>query len=115
MSPLKIIRRSPRHFIIDGDLTFATIDKQTLKSFSFLKAPTEITIDLSRVSCTDSAGLALMIEWIKYSRHNRTHIVFKHIPEQLLNLAKLSGFDKTSHFNEGAKEKVQDQTLDASV
>lgn len=98
MSQLNIIKQSNGHFVIDGDLTFATIDKQTLKSFSFLKTAKEITIDLGRVSCTDSAGLALMIEWIKYSRHNRTQLSFKNIPEQLLNLAKLSGFDQTSHF-----------------
>lgn len=98
MSQLNIIKQGAGHFIVDGDLTFATIDKQTLKSFSFLKAAKEITIDLGRVSCTDSAGLALMIEWVKYSRHNRTHIAFKNIPEQLLNLAKLSGLDQTSHF-----------------
>ncbi|WP_027149679.1 lipid asymmetry maintenance protein MlaB [Methylobacter tundripaludum] len=98
MSQLNIIKENNGHFVIDGDLTFATIDKQTLKSFSFLKAAKEITIDLSRVSNTDSAGLALMIEWIKYSRQNRTQLSFKNIPEQLLNLAKLSGFDQTSHF-----------------
>ena len=98
MSQLNIIKESTGHFVIDGDLTFATIDKQTFKSFSFLKAAKEITIDLSRVSSTDSAGLALMIEWIKYSRQNRTQIAFKNIPEQLLNLAKLSGFDQSSHF-----------------
>lgn len=98
MSRLNIIKESTGHFVIDGDLTFATIDKQTLKSFSFLKAAKEITIDLSRVSNTDSAGLALMIEWIKYSRQSRTQIAFKNIPEQLLNLAKLSGFDQSSHF-----------------
>jgi len=98
VSQLNIIKESTGHFVIDGDLTFATIDKQTFKSFSFLKAAKEITIDLSRVSSTDSAGLALMIEWIKYSRQNRTQIAFKNIPEQLLNLAKLSGFDQSSHF-----------------
>lgn len=98
MSRLNIIKESAGQFIIDGDLTFATIDKQTLKSFSFLKEAKEISIDLSRVSNTDSAGLALMIEWIRYSRHNRTQIAFKNIPEQLLNLAKLSGFDQSGHF-----------------
>ncbi|MFZ2406828.1 MAG: STAS domain-containing protein [Methylobacter sp.] len=98
MSRLNIIKESTGHFVIDGDLTFATIDKQTLKSFSFLKAAKEITVDLSRVANTDSAGLALMIEWIKYSRQNRTQLSFKNIPEQLLNLAKLSGFDQSSHF-----------------
>jgi phospholipid transport system transporter-binding protein len=98
VSRLNIIKESAGLFVIDGDLTFATIDKQTLKSFSFLKAAKEITIDLNRVSSTDSAGLALMIEWIKYSRQNRTQIAFKNIPEQLLNLAKLSGFDQSPHF-----------------
>ena len=98
MSQLNIIKENARYFVIDGDLTFATIDKQTLKSFSFLKAAQEITIDLGRVSNTDSAGLALMIEWIKYSRQNRTQLSFKNIPAQLLNLAKLSGFDQSSHF-----------------
>jgi len=98
VSQLNIIKQGPRHFVIDGDLTFATIDKQTLKSFVFLKSASEVTIDLSGVANTDSAGLALMIEWIKYARHNRTQLSFKNIPEQLLNLAKLSGFDQSSHF-----------------
>jgi phospholipid transport system transporter-binding protein len=98
VSKLNIIDQGTGHFVVDGDLTFSTIDKQSVKSFSFLKTAKEITIDLSRVSCTDSAGLALMIEWIKYTRHNKTQLNFKNIPEQLLTLAKLSGLDKTSHF-----------------
>jgi len=98
VTKLSIIAQGAGHFIIDGDLTFSTIDKKTVKSFAFLTASKHVTIDLGRVSCTDSAGLALMIEWIKYTRHHRTQITFKNIPEQLLNLAKLSGFDKTSHF-----------------
>ncbi len=115
MSSLTIIKQGPGHFVIDGDLTFATIDKQTLKSFSFRTAAKDITIDLGRVSSTDSAGLALMIEWIKYSREHRTKLNFKNIPEQLRNLAKLSGFDQSSHFNEGSREKVQGESLDASA
>jgi phospholipid transport system transporter-binding protein len=98
VTKLSIIDQGAGHFVIDGDLTFSTIDKQTVKSFTFLSAAKFITIDLGRVACTDSAGLALMIEWIKYTRHHRTQITFKNIPEQLLNLAKLSGFDKTNHF-----------------
>jgi len=98
VTKLSIIDQGAGHFIIDGDLTFSTIDKQTVKSFAFLNAAKPVTIDLGRVVCTDSAGLALMIEWIKYTRHHRIQITFKNIPEQLLNLAKLSGFDKTSHF-----------------
>ncbi len=84
--------------MIEGELTFSTIDQKTIKSVAFLTTAKHITIDLARVISTDSAGLALMIEWIRYTRQHRTQIVFKNIPDQLLNLAKLSGFDKTGHF-----------------
>jgi phospholipid transport system transporter-binding protein len=98
VTQLNIIDQGAGHFIIDGDLTFSTIDKRTVKSFTFLKTAKHISIDLSRVSSTDSAGLALMIEWIKYARDHKIQLRFENIPEQLLNLARLSGFDKTSHF-----------------
>jgi phospholipid transport system transporter-binding protein len=108
VTKLNIIDQGEGRFIVDGDLTFSTIDKQTVKSFAFLSSAKHITVDLCRVACTDSAGLALMIEWIKYTRHHRTQITFKNIPEQLLNLAKLSGFDKTNHF---AAQIAGDQNL----
>jgi len=98
VSKLTIIDQGEGQFVIDGDLTFATIDKETVKSLAFLTTAKEITIDLSRVPCTDSAGLALMIEWIRYARTKKTQIRFKKIPKQLLNLARLSGFDNASHF-----------------
>ncbi|MEY3105954.1 MAG: hypothetical protein RIT35_114 [Pseudomonadota bacterium] len=98
MTKLSIVSQGSGSFIVNGDLTFSTIDINILKSFAFLKETKQVTIDLGRVVCTDSAGLALMMEWIKYTRQHRVQITFKNIPEQLHNLAKLSGLDKTSHF-----------------
>ncbi len=98
MTQLNIVDKGAGYFVVDGDLTFATIDIKTVKSFLFLNTAKLITIDLALVICTDSAGLALMIEWIKYARQHRIQLIFKNIPEQLLNLAKLSGFDKTNYF-----------------
>lgn len=96
MNKLQIIEQDKGVFVLDGDLTFSSIDKDTVKSLTFLTSAKEVTLDLSRVQLTDSAGLALMIEWIKYARSKRTQTVFKNIPEQLRNLAKLSGLDKMS-------------------
>jgi len=98
MSRLNIVDQGAGHFLVDGDLTFATIDKRTVKSLAFLTSHKDITIDLGRVDNTDSAGLALMIEWIKYCRAKRTQLRFSHVPKQLLSLARLSGFDKDAHF-----------------
>ncbi len=98
MSRLTIVDQGAGHFVVDGDLTFATIDKRTVKALTFLTAYKTITIDLGQVDNTDSAGLALMIEWIKYCRTKRTSLRFSNVPKQLLSLARLSGFDKDVHF-----------------
>lgn len=99
MAQLTLIEQSPGYFTVEGNLTFASIDKHTLKSFKFLKGIDKICIDLAKVETTDSAGLALMIEWIRYSRMIRAQLSFKNVPEQLLALAKLSGFDETEYFS----------------
>ncbi|MFZ2449618.1 MAG: STAS domain-containing protein [Methylovulum miyakonense] len=99
MSKLQIIEEEAGCFAIDGDLTFTTIAKDTLKSCAFLASAKTVTIDLSRVRNTDSAGLALMIEFIRQAQSNRTFLKFSNIPKQLLNIAKLSGLDQTPYFN----------------
>ncbi len=99
MSKLNIIYKGGGLFLIEGSLTFATIDKQTLKSSAFLAPGKDVTIDLGNVANTDSAGLALMIEWLKIARNRRAHLHFQNIPKQLLTLAKLSGFDAGRQFN----------------
>ena len=99
MAKLSLIEQSPGYFTVEGNLTFASIDKQTLQSFKFLKGIDRICIDLAKVETTDSAGLALMIEWIRHSRMIRAQLSFKNIPGQLMALAKLSGFDETEYFS----------------
>ena len=99
MAKLTLVEQSPGYFTVEGNLTFASIDQQTLKSFKFLKGIDRICIDLAKVGTTDSAGLALMIEWIKHSRMIRAQLWFKNVPEQLQALAKLSGLDTTEYFS----------------
>jgi phospholipid transport system transporter-binding protein len=99
MSKLTIASEGLGRFIVDGDLTFSAMDKKTVGSFAFLSANKQITLDFSKVGNADSAGLALMLEWIKHARSKRVQLHFINIPGQLLNLAKLSGLDQTSLFN----------------
>lgn len=97
MSKLTLTETSPSYFTITGSLTFASINKQAINAFKS-RENTNITIDLAKVTATDSAGLALMIEWIRLSQLQQFRILFKNIPEQLLALAKLTGLDKNQHF-----------------
>lgn len=102
MAKLKLTEQTPGYFTVEGNLTFATIDQQTLQSFKYLKGIDRICIDLAQVGMTDSAGLALMIEWIRHSRMIRAKLFFKNVPQQLLALIRLSGFDEAEYFADSA-------------
>ena len=100
MALLQISEVAPAQFTVEGDLSFACIDEQAMAaSFTAIRGSDVISIDLAKVRMTDSAGLALMIEWIKHSRANQTRLIFKNIPAQLIALAKLSGFDENEYFS----------------
>jgi phospholipid transport system transporter-binding protein len=102
VSGLQILDQGGGHILIDGDLTFASLDKNAGQPLAFLQAGQPITIDLSRVANADSAGLALLIEWAKYAHRHQTLLSFAQIPQQLLNLAKLSGLEDTLLFHPSA-------------
>lgn len=99
MSKVSIIESTPGVFSVSGELTFASINKDTIKSFAFLKKANPVVLDFGQITNTDSAGLALVIEWLKYAYQNHIEVKLHNLPKQLLTLAKLSGLDKTSYFS----------------
>lgn len=100
MMPLSLTLKSDELVLLSGDLTFATINKKTVRLIDFKKINHEFVIDLAQIGNSDSAGLALIIEWLKISKTGQTQLRFKNIPLQLLTLAKLSGFDLNPYFAE---------------
>ena len=73
---------------IEGRLSFATVDALLNQSLPLLKKKGGIdTIDLSKVSYVDSAGLALLCEW----KRRLKQVSFYHIPQQIAGMITLSG------------------------
>ena len=99
MNKLAIINEETGRYSVEGDMIFSTMDKKTLNSFVFLTTGKQITLDFGKVSNADSAGLALMLEWIKQARTKRVQLRFINIPEKILNLAKLSNLDLAECFS----------------
>lgn len=93
MLPLKLTKKDDNSYVAEGDLTFFSINKNTLPSFEFLKSKSKISIDLTQINKVDSAGLALLIEWKKYSKLNHTELSLINIPKKLGILARLGGFE----------------------
>lgn len=79
---------------ITGDLNFSTVEtlwKETLPLFTTMH---EITFDFSKVTSANSAGITLLIEWLKHAKREKKSISFANIPASIMSLATISGIDK---------------------
>ena len=94
MHNIEAIELTSGNYLIKGDLIFSNINKATTKLLNFKQTDSTInsviTIDLQQLGKIDSAGLALLIEWIKFSRIHKKELRFNNMPAQLSALAKLS-------------------------
>jgi len=97
MTSFTLIEREKGQFYIEGELSFLSLNKKLVNSFKFLNSASVVTIDMSQVKTADSAGLALMVEWLKDSQLYKTQLLFDNVPRQLQVLAKLSGLDLTEY------------------
>jgi phospholipid transport system transporter-binding protein len=73
-----------------GPLNFATVGDLLDEGAALIGEGRANLIDLSGVTASDSAGLALMIEWLSVARSAGKSLHFENIPLQLQQLARLS-------------------------
>ncbi len=84
---------------MSGELTFTTVP-ELVESISMEPgaAGKRLQIDLGGVSHADSAGLALLVCWLRRARRRGIRILFCGVPEQLLRIARVSGLDTVLPF-----------------
>lgn len=81
-----------QRLLIKGDLNFASVVSLWDESLPILKdlSTQTLTFDLSQVKTCNSAGLALLIEWIKSAKQAQKAIQFLNIPGNLAAIIKLA-------------------------
>ena len=88
MSEFTIEDHGDGHFAIAGDMNFDTAEKILRASEERFEAHTQIEVDLSEVADADSAGLALLLEWVTWANHSVREIRFTGMPDRILAIAK---------------------------
>ncbi len=71
---------------ISGDLDFLTVPKLWKESLPMVANMPELTFDLSKVTSANSAGVTLLIEWLKFAQIKNKTITFVNIPDSILSL-----------------------------
>lgn len=88
-------------FAVSGALTFYTVPglyEQDTRAL--LQASGPIAIDLGDVSRADSAGLALLVEWLRRAHENGLPVRYVNVPEQVRSLARVNGLSGALRFDD---------------
>jgi phospholipid transport system transporter-binding protein len=94
MSDFQLTEHEGGKFSLSGSMTFGTAGAILRDSEEPFQKHTRIEVDLSGVSVTDSAGLALLLEWITWSNHTVREIRFTGVPEMIHAIAKVTEVEK---------------------
>jgi phospholipid transport system transporter-binding protein len=73
-----------------GALHFNTVSALLTAGVTAINGGQATVIDLAGVTASDSAGLALLIEWLSVAKSAGRTLRFENIPSQLQQLARLS-------------------------
>jgi len=82
---------APGQFQLGGALTVATATALRARALpEFAAAGKVLAVDLAGVTQVDSAGLALLIDWLAWAQAQHRSLRFGALPQPLRSLARLS-------------------------
>lgn len=94
-------RTSDGRLTLHGELSFSTVPGLWRDSLRLLEDLDEIHIDLKGVERSDSAGLALLVEWMRAAKRLGKPVQFLNIPTQMLAIARVSSLDQVLPLSRG--------------
>ena len=93
MSSYKLKNLGGGRFTLSGRMAFDTAAQILRESEALFEEHTRIEVDLASVDETDSAGLALLLEWITWANHTVREIRFTEMPEKIEAIARTTEVD----------------------
>jgi len=76
-----------------GVLGYVTAGRALPAGLALIPKGSTCTIDLSRVTEADSAGLAVLVDWLATAKSRGTVIRYECIPSQILAVARISDLE----------------------
>jgi phospholipid transport system transporter-binding protein len=87
---------TPGRVVVTGELTFATAREARHSGLLVLEGSRaeKLVIDCSGVTRADSAGLAVLLDWLAWGRRKSRGLVLENLPASLVAIAKISEVDE---------------------
>jgi phospholipid transport system transporter-binding protein len=83
----------PGDFVLSGVLDFDTVPALLRQGFGWMRQQSPVSVDLALVQHSNSAGIGLLLEWLRQASKNNIGIRFVNIPAGLQAVARICGVD----------------------
>jgi len=94
VSGFSLASAGPGRLAASGELGFATAAAALAAGLKHIVAGEPVVVDLRGVTAGDSAGLAVLVEWLSVARARNARLSYESVPPQILALARTSGLDE---------------------
>ena len=94
MSVAALVDNGAGSWLLQGELDFESVPALLRHAGARMLGKERLEVDLKAVTRADSAGLALLVEWLRESETAGNEIVFINVPPQLLSIARVCGLDE---------------------
>lgn len=86
---------NPGRVVVTGELTFASAREARQLGILVLDSSRadRIVIDCSAVTRADSAGLAVLLDWLAWGRRKSRPLSLTNLPDSLVAIARISEVD----------------------
>ncbi|MCU0766581.1 MAG: STAS domain-containing protein [Gammaproteobacteria bacterium] len=90
MNVARIEPAGDRRFRVSGVLDYGTVATLEARGHALFAAVPDALVDLSGVERANSAGLALLLEWVDRARAERRRLRYEAVPASLVDIARMS-------------------------
>ena len=94
MAAFEITTTRPGRLEARGAMSYASAAQALRTGLDLIPHGGACTVDLSKVTEADSAGLAVLVEWLSAARARGTTVVYQNVPAQILAIARISGLEE---------------------
>jgi phospholipid transport system transporter-binding protein len=85
---------APDRLEASGAMSYDSAARALVSGLALIPHRQPCTVDLSRVTEADSAGLAVLVEWLATARKRGTKVRYEGIPSQILAVARISDLEE---------------------
>jgi phospholipid transport system transporter-binding protein len=94
MSSCSIEAAGPGRLTVRGELDFDSAPAALSRGLALLGDAKDCEIDLSGLSSGDSAGLAVLIDWLASARRRGAALRYRGVPAQMRAIARISALEE---------------------